>query len=49
LRPGAHAGPRYHDYVFELFPLGRMLNLSPDATRAQLVEAMTDLIVAKTA
>jgi len=38
--PGAPAGPRYHRYVFELYALSAMLNLPPEATRAQLLDAM---------
>jgi phosphatidylethanolamine-binding protein (PEBP) family uncharacterized protein len=47
--PGAPAGPRYHHYVFELFALSKMLDLPADATRAQLLEAMKDVIVGKAA
>jgi phosphatidylethanolamine-binding protein (PEBP) family uncharacterized protein len=48
-RPGAPAGPRYHHYVFELYALSATLNLPPDATRAQLLGAMKDVIVGKAA
>jgi phosphatidylethanolamine-binding protein (PEBP) family uncharacterized protein len=47
--PGAPAGPRYHHYVFELYALSMMLDLPPDATRAQLLAAMKDIIVGKAA
>lgn len=47
--PGAPAGPRYHHYVFELYALSAMLNLPADATRAQLLDAMKDVIVGKAA
>ena len=47
--PGAPAGPRYHHYVFELFALSAMLDLPADATRAQLLDAMKDIIVGKAA
>jgi phosphatidylethanolamine-binding protein (PEBP) family uncharacterized protein len=47
--PGAPAGPRYHHYVFELYALSKMLDLPADATRAQLLDAMKDVIVGKAA
>jgi phosphatidylethanolamine-binding protein (PEBP) family uncharacterized protein len=47
--PGAPAGPRYHHYVFELYALSRMLDLPVDATRAQLLDAIKDIIVGKAA
>jgi hypothetical protein len=47
--PGAPAGPRYHHYVFELYALSAMLDLPADATRAQLLDAMKDIIVGKAA
>ena len=47
--PGAPAGPRYHQYVFELHALSKPLDLPVDATRAQLLDAMKDIIVAKAA
>jgi phosphatidylethanolamine-binding protein (PEBP) family uncharacterized protein len=47
--PGAPAGPRYHHYVFELYALSAMLDLPADATRAQLLDAMKDIIVGKSA
>lgn len=43
------AGPRYHHYVFELYALSKMLDLPVDATRAQLLDAMKDIIVGKAA
>jgi hypothetical protein len=45
--PGAPAGPRYHHYVFELYALSKTLDLPLEATRAQLLDAMKDVIVAK--
>ena len=47
--PGAPAGPRYHHYVFELCALSAMLDVPADATRAQLLDAMKDIIVGKAA
>lgn len=47
--PGAPAGPRYHHNVFELYALSAMLDLPADATRAQLLDAMKDIIVGKAA
>ena len=47
--PGATAGPRYHHYVFELYALGKTLDLPADATRAQLLDAMKDIVVGKAA
>ena len=47
--PGAPAGPRYHHYVFELYALKGMLDLPAGATRAQLLDAMKDIIVGKAA
>ena len=47
--PGAPAGPRYHHYVFELYALSAMLDLPADATRDQLLAAMKDIIVGKSA
>jgi len=47
--PGAPAGPRYHHYVFELYALSATLNLPADATRAQLLDAMKDIIAGKAA
>ena len=46
---GAPAGPRYHHYIFELYTLNKTLDLPVDATRAQLLEAMKDSVVAKAA
>lgn len=47
--PGAPAGPRYYHYVFELYALSAMLDLPPDATRDQLLDAMSDIVVGKAA
>jgi phosphatidylethanolamine-binding protein (PEBP) family uncharacterized protein len=49
LRTGAPNGPRYHHYVFELYALNANLEMRAEATRAQLLEAMKDTIVAKAA
>ena len=38
--PGARAPGPYHHYTFELFALDTKLDLGPDATRAQVFEAM---------
>ena len=46
---GTAGGPRYHHYVFELYALSATLNLPADATRAQLLDAMKDIIVGKAA
>ena len=43
-------GPfRTKHYVFELYALSKMLDLPSDATRAQLLDAMKDIIVGKAA
>ena len=47
--PGAPRGERYHHYVFELYALSAMLDLGPEATRAELLEAMGPVVVAKSA
>jgi Raf kinase inhibitor-like YbhB/YbcL family protein len=47
--PGAPSGPRYHHYIFELYALNKMLDLPVDATRAQLLDAMKDSVVANAA
>ena len=47
--PGAPAGPRYHHYVFELYALSAMLDLPADATRDQLLHAMSNIVVGKAA
>ena len=38
--PGARAPGPYHHYTFELYALDTKLDLGPDATRAQVFEAM---------
>jgi phosphatidylethanolamine-binding protein (PEBP) family uncharacterized protein len=40
---------RYHHYVFELYALSKTLDLPADATRAQLLDAMKDIIIGKAA
>lgn len=47
--PGAPAGPRYHHYVFELYALNANLELTPMATREDLLAAMQGKVVAKAA
>jgi phosphatidylethanolamine-binding protein (PEBP) family uncharacterized protein len=47
--PGAPAGPRCHHYLFELYALSKTLDLPADATRAQLLDAIKDIIVGKAA
>ena len=44
--PGAPAGP-YHHYTFELFALDTKLDLGPDATRADVLNAMQGHILGK--
>jgi len=45
--PGAPAAGPYHHYTFELFALDTKLNLGPDATRAQVMDAMQGHILGK--
>lgn len=45
--PGAPAAGPYHHYTFELFALDGKLDLTPDATRADVLTAMDGHIVAK--
>jgi Raf kinase inhibitor-like YbhB/YbcL family protein len=45
--PGAGAAGPYHHYTFELFALDTKLDLGPDATRAQVLEAMQGHILGK--
>jgi Raf kinase inhibitor-like YbhB/YbcL family protein len=47
LGPGALAGRPYHHYTFELFALDTTLNLGPDATRADVMQAVNGHILAK--
>lgn len=47
--PGAPPGPRYHHYVFELFALNGTLDLTPGATREQILAAVEGMVVAKSA
>jgi phosphatidylethanolamine-binding protein (PEBP) family uncharacterized protein len=39
----------YHHYVFEPYALSKTLDLPADATRAQLLDAMKDVIVGRAA
>lgn len=45
--PGAPPAGPYHHYTFELFALDTKLNLGPDATRAQVLDAMQGHILGK--
>ncbi len=45
--PGAPPAGPYHHYTFELFALDTKLDLGPDATRAQVLEAMQGHILGK--
>lgn len=47
--PGADAPGPYHHYTFELFALDTKLTLGPDATRAQVLQAIDGHILAKAA
>jgi Raf kinase inhibitor-like YbhB/YbcL family protein len=47
LGPGAGAAGPYHHYTFELFALDIKLGLGPDATRAEVLNAMDDHILGK--
>jgi Raf kinase inhibitor-like YbhB/YbcL family protein len=47
--PGAAAPGPYHHYTFELFALDTMLQLGPDASRAEVLQAMNGHVVAKAA
>ena len=47
--PGAHNGPRYHHYVFELYALNAMLDLPATAGRDELLKAMAGKTTAKAA
>ena len=44
-----HSGKSRRDYVFELYALSAMVDLPADATRAQLLDAIKDIIVGKAA
>jgi Raf kinase inhibitor-like YbhB/YbcL family protein len=48
MAPGAPPG-KYHHYVFELYALDTKLNLGPEATRDQVLAAMTGHVVGKAA
>ncbi len=45
--PGAPAAGPYHHYTFELFALDTKLDLGPDATRQQVMEAIQGHILGK--
>ncbi|MGB9067098.1 MAG: YbhB/YbcL family Raf kinase inhibitor-like protein [Candidatus Acidiferrales bacterium] len=45
--PGAAAVGPYHHYTFELYALDTKLELSPDVTRADVLQAMSGHILAK--
>lgn len=45
--PGAGAAGPYHHYTFELFALDIKLDLTPDATRADVLKAIDGHIVGK--
>jgi len=45
--PGAPAVGPHHHYTFELFALDTKLNLGPDATRAEVLQAMEGHILGK--
>jgi Raf kinase inhibitor-like YbhB/YbcL family protein len=49
LGPGAPANGPYHHYTFELFALDTVLNLGPDATRADFLKAIDGHILGKAA
>ena len=45
--PGAPGPAPYHHYTWELFALDTKLDLTPDATRADVIKAMDGHIIAK--
>jgi Raf kinase inhibitor-like YbhB/YbcL family protein len=45
--PGAGAAGPYHHYTFELYALDTKLNLTPDATRAEVIKAMDGHVLGK--
>lgn len=45
--PGAGAAGPYHHYTFELFALDTKLNLTPDATRAEVLKEMNGHVLGK--
>ncbi len=47
--PGAGAAGPYHHYTWELFALDTKLDLTPDATRADVLKAMDGHVLAKAA
>lgn len=47
--PGAGAAGPYHHYTFELYALDTKLSLGPDATRAEVLQAMNGHVIAKAA
>jgi Raf kinase inhibitor-like YbhB/YbcL family protein len=49
LGPGAGAAGPYHHYTWELFALDIKLELTPDATRADVLKAIDGHVLAKAA
>jgi hypothetical protein len=47
--PGAGAAGPYHHYTFELYALDTKLSLGPNATRAEVLQAMNGHVIAKAA
>lgn len=47
LGPGAGAAGPYHHYTWELYALDITLDLTPDATRAEILKAMDGHVLAK--
>jgi Raf kinase inhibitor-like YbhB/YbcL family protein len=47
--PGAPSAGPYHHYTWELYALDTKLDLTPDATRAEVLKAMDGHVVAKAA
>lgn len=45
--PGAGAAGPYHHYTWELFALDTRLDLTPEATRADVLKALDGHIVGK--
>jgi hypothetical protein len=45
--PGAGAAGPYHHYTWELYALDTKLDLTPDATRADIMKAIDGHILAK--
>jgi Raf kinase inhibitor-like YbhB/YbcL family protein len=47
--PGAPSAGPYHHYTWELYALDTKLDLTPDATRAEVLKAMDGHVLAKAA